>query len=51
MPEMADKVYEDTYLNQWKRDSDAWDKYIRPEGLALEDSSRLLRAVKKAFPS
>ena len=51
MPEMADKVYEDTYLNQWKRDSDAWDKYIRPEGLAFEDSSRLLRAVKKAFPS
>ena len=51
MPEMADEIYTETYMENWSRDSQAWEKYLRPKGQASQEATKIFHAIKRAFPS
>lgn len=51
VPEREDDIYTITYLENWHRDSEMWDRYIRKDGPAAGEATKIFNAIKRAFPS
>jgi hypothetical protein len=50
VPSMVDEIYSSTYLENWKMDSEIWEKYIRTKGQASRDATQVFQALRRAFP-